>query len=35
MGTLIYAAPEVFLGGADSHTKKLDVWSLGAILYEM
>lgn len=35
LGTVVYAAPEIFLGGASTHTKKLDVWSLGAILYEM
>lgn len=35
LGTVVYAAPEVFSGNASALTKKLDVWSLGAILYEM
>jgi serine/threonine protein kinase len=35
IGTVVYAAPEVFGDNAANQTKKVDIWSLGAILYEM
>jgi len=36
-GTLYYLAPEILLSqpGVPSYTNKVDVWSLGAILYEL
>jgi len=33
-GTLTYAAPEVFPGLSDGHGSKVDVWSLGVIIFE-
>ena len=35
LGTLMYASPEILLNQTGSMTKKVDIWSLGAILYEM
>lgn len=35
LGTFFYAAPEVYKDDSTSHTKKIDIWSLGVILYEM
>lgn len=30
-GTLLYRAPETFLGGG--YTKSIDIWALGIIMY--
>ena len=35
LGTLFYMAPEILKGDSTAQTKKVDIWSMGAILYEM
>jgi serine/threonine protein kinase len=35
LGTFMYASPEILLQKSDLFTKKIDIWSLGTILYEM
>lgn len=34
-GTPIYMAPDVFLNNNSNYSEKLDIWSLGAMFYEL
>ena len=34
-GTPVYAAPEVFTGHDVGYTEKVDVWSMGCVLFNM
>jgi serine/threonine protein kinase len=35
IGSILYTAPEVLTNNYESYTEKIDVWSIGCLMYEI